>query len=1729
MDLMNKEPKRVRSFQKVVSRALESLVTLRSLSTENGKGGQGGRALGYGVVDFEGNTNQSPFVRVRGKVFRDDLYMDSLIKFIVKNLGIRPPRLVVSVLGSDVDDAGVTDPRLNTVLKSAMLESPDVWIITDGRNAGVSKLIAGIMDEIRSARQEEYTVPVIGIVPWKSLTTESDKRKSKSKVLAQQADRRQQEKHTLFTEQGNYIKYDPTEPQHLNFNHTLYIFVDGDDTNSDLQFRRHFIARVRKIPFSDLTKFRRDHLCHDDKVGNIPDNTIQKKKSKMVGKRMSRRDSYIAEVRSRQAIRSQMSHDNHGAHAQEFDDANQHDHFLEGTTQIGTLEMVIGGKANKRNLELVSSAVINDTLSPILIVKGTGGFADLLSYANLFLHDNSPESEGSNARVLDAKVRKEFQVYSGEMVNEYQTAIADVVAVERKIVNFDLDSSDLDDLDQAMLQALVNTMAADEVSADIAEEDATQSEESGNHELRSRYELHLNMLRYAIGFDRVEEAVEQMEKVEFIYEQMHEKVLTIVHAEGTSAGKSVVEETMMRGRIQREHEALFGIKDDDNDHYLMLPDHYKLALEWALTDNRVELVKVLVPKVCEQGQDIADFLYGPNETRPGEGYGTTLAELYEYESSSTETKRYLEPILRLEHDVDENMPDFFKSNPEMKKKWSSMPQVHNNIRVRKIWSMVMGFLKGDENFESPIHTFDGQGKKYQWLDFIAIKDGFYPEDDHSPDPKVWCGVRDISRRIFEKMEPKNAQTGVEPSPKCQAKIDEALAKDRTLESMYFLLLNKGSEDRDLIAYQELTIWAAVMNRSELAEYFWQMGGHAIANALMASTVYAGIANHPAIAHKGKLADTVQQMRDMSDLFEHYAIGVMGCCYKEEPEMAQDVLEAKLVTYDWLNNQDDKFDCLELAELAENLEFISHPCCQAVIERKWTGGKSPGERRKRGELDNRFWARLKRKSTAPQAKFYLDLVAYITLVILTTVVALDSIERDITATEWLVFVWYGFLFLEEGRQLLSEDGPVLESAREYWNDNWNKLDILCYSTYFASFALRASNPDDPGVLRQAKALLGLTVIMVYYRLLRYLEASRDIGPKLLIFQQLFKALTHYLLILFVFIISYGIYVQTVLNPFVPLSSMYFLDTVYRVVYRPYFQVYGELMLDDLNEGTQCNGKYTAFSDCHSWVESMLPIVLGGYLIITSVMIMNMLIADFTRTFDNVFEISNSVWKMSMFKLLKEYETRTLVPPPFNAPYVIYKIFAESFGYLWEGVCGCTKSTIEHTALAAEEHLQIVEVFQDRLADDYLDRQLADREAGGQLSRIETLLHKGLKELDYFKARQVSSSLRSEMKRSAPARNDSRQAADGRHGRPRSDTNSKLEASKVIGDVEHVTTAVGCATCTNGRAMDVLRYSAASVGEPLSVCHPTAMWRFVKHFDSPGYYREAPGGDGGTPNPFSFVYAQFYDLWLKLHPDKPVPIENTTMLKWNTMQSCSHSSGVPRPYLRPGENRLILHVVTRWKRDDAGLRIERLGKPMMEFVALKRKPTSAHWMLPEMLGTSYFSDANWLMQRGFRASPAYLLAFHNENLKYDITEQQRKQIDNEILRFCETHAEPPPPTQQGKLAADYDGFDEPSRTTPTAPKWDAEADPHREKLRVAQPLFDGFIDDHRNTGAAFCRAEVYHFHDNGNLFEAFDLKYPGQIHGEKYSEVAWLTLHSSIDLIGEQEEVLRNVAFEQGAFW
>jgi hypothetical protein len=103
---------------------------------------------------------------------------------------------------------------------------------------------------------------------------------------------------------------------------------------------------------------------------------------------------------------------------------------------------------------------------------------------------------------------------------------------------------------------------------------------------------------------------------------------------------------------------------------LSFEEHLELALEWALTDDRLEQVKMLKPCI----EDFPRFLYGMKKCRRDEGYGTTLAELYEYEAQPKLTE-FLEPLLK-----------FLKNEPKFQGKpkfvrWSFLNRILNSRKL----------------------------------------------------------------------------------------------------------------------------------------------------------------------------------------------------------------------------------------------------------------------------------------------------------------------------------------------------------------------------------------------------------------------------------------------------------------------------------------------------------------------------------------------------------------------------------------------------------------------------------------------------------------------------------------------------------------------------------------------------------------------------------------------------------------------------------------------------------------------------------------------------------------------------------------------------------------------------------------------------------------------------------------------------------------------------------------
>ena len=348
------------------------------------------------------------------------------------------------------------------------------------------------------------------------------------------------------------------------------------------------------------------------------------------------------------------------------------------------------------------------------------------------------------------------------------------------------------------------------------------------------------------------------------------------------------------------------------------------------------------------------------------------------------------------------------------------------------------------------------------------------------------------------------------------RIIKRLQKDRTLESVFFLLFDpdpddagflgqKSFPDRENHAYQELMLWAVVMNRPKLAEYFWEKGGHSIPNALIASAVAEGIAGHPKVRSKGKLTKLMDEMRAMSTAFENRAIDVMRECYDQSQTQAQNVIETTLEAYDWLNEANESLDSLELAELAENKEFISEPACQAVIERNWAGSKSLMQASERERYGKQLqWNKLLyNKLFSPLWKFRFEVITYSMMILLFVVVSIWPIAVDFSYPEYLLALFMVALVFDEVRQLIApiffEDRKLSNQLVEHISDGWNNIDMALFIVYGFAIGIRLTTGPDAyeaprlqnyqtryGVkqsLRTAKGLYGICTMLSIVKSLR----------------------------------------------------------------------------------------------------------------------------------------------------------------------------------------------------------------------------------------------------------------------------------------------------------------------------------------------------------------------------------------------------------------------------------------------------------------------------------------------------------------------------------------------------------------------------------------------------------------------------------------------------------------------
>ncbi|CAH1793997.1 unnamed protein product, partial [Owenia fusiformis] len=381
-------------------------------------------------------------------------------------------------------------------------------------------------------------------------------------------------------------------------------------------------------------------------------------------------------------------------------------------------------------------------------------------------------------------------------------------------------------------------------------------------------------------------------------------------------------------------------------------------------------------------------------------------------------------------------------------------------------------------------------------------------------------------------------------------------------------------------------------------------------------------------------------------------------------------------------------------------------------------------------------------TAPVTKFSYHTISYIVFLGMFTFFLLTNL-RPVTHPdspsfwEMLVWGWAATMFVEELRQFLTKDTTSVKyKFSGYFSNLWNAFDQGIYIMLLISIILRYTLLDEED-FKWARRFYSITLAMFFVRFMHIFFVEKNLGPKVIMIRRMLTDLLFFIAILLVFILAYGVASQALRYPNAPVSWNLLKD----IVYLPYWQMYGELELA-LVEGELegCTSNETIWRNdpeaerCPE--ESSLAIILFAiYMMVSNVLLLNLLIALFSHTFEKVQENSEKVWRFYRYNLIYEYFDRPTLAPPLIILSHIARII---MFFIYACRSDMTKSHAFKKYLSKEEYNKLT-AFERAGMEEYLlhAQQLHHEHIENKVSATGERIEKVIEDLEEIKEQVVTS--------------------------------------------------------------------------------------------------------------------------------------------------------------------------------------------------------------------------------------------------------------------------------------------------------------------------------------------------------------------------------------------------------
>nr|XP_034319204.1 uncharacterized protein LOC109618232 isoform X3 [Crassostrea gigas] len=462
-------------------------------------------------------------------------------------------------------------------------------------------------------------------------------------------------------------------------------------------------------------------------------------------------------------------------------------------------------------------------------------------------------------------------------------------------------------------------------------------------------------------------------------------------------------------------------------------------------------------------------------------------------------------------------------------------------------------------------------------------------------------------------------------------------------------------EQDESTISDILLWAIFANRKDLAEICWLRSENHLLTGLVCSAILKKLSKK---ANNVKEQILSNELAEHSKLFEQRCIALMNSMYNENTASAIDLMDDEAHVWGIHSSP--------LTFAYENFMYdvVAHTCSQKSMNKLWYNNLPP---------DLKPFLKSVRKNPkeffqAPLTKYVMNYMMFFTMLFMYSAFVLTSIAtefyvKDIAKLfEYYVYFWGAGDLIEE---LICCFGCMEDQGRShrgcyrrmkrYMYDFWNVVDLLSYALLIAALCVRHFHPSQRFTV--ARRMFSLSLLVMYLRFLEVFLIHRKLGPTLIMIKEMLKDLLWFLFIAVFVVLGVGIYYHANLWP--DHQTMWSGDwtnwRIWTIINYPYWQLYGELNLDYLDGSKPEYAKGQCTNITHEWESDTsqqrcpqedwtVQAVAAFYMLFSNLLLVNLVIAMFSYTFERVQENSEKLWRFQRYTVINDYKWR--IPSPIN---------------------------------------------------------------------------------------------------------------------------------------------------------------------------------------------------------------------------------------------------------------------------------------------------------------------------------------------------------------------------------------------------------------------------------------------------------------------------------------------------